>query len=80
MRRLGSASRSLASLRLSAVQAVVAMAVASGSTGIDACVVLGESEELAGDDTAVLGEFAGGSGVLVHLGDPRGRIASSATL
>jgi hypothetical protein len=56
------------------------MAVASGSTGLDACVVLGEGGALAEADAAVLGDFAGGSGVLVHTGDARGAISGSRTL
>ena len=78
-RTYAAATVALASLRLSAVEAVVAMAVASGSTGVDACVVLGESG-LSDADTAVLTEFAGPSGVLVHSGDARGTIATSTPL
>jgi cytidine deaminase len=79
-RTYAAATVSLASLQLSAVQAVVAMAVASGSTGVDACVLLGESGEVAEGDRAVLQEFAGASGVLLHVGDARGRIGTSVTL
>lgn len=79
-RTYAAATVALASLQLTAVQAVVAMAVASGSTGVDACVVLGGAGELSTADAAVLGEFAGASGVLVHTGDARGQIAASATL
>jgi hypothetical protein len=79
-RTYAAATVDLPSLRLSAVQAVVAMAVASGSTGVDACVVLGEGGALAEADAAVLGDFAGGSGVLVHTGDARGAISGSRTL
>ena len=70
----------LPSLRLSAVHAVVAMAVASGSSGIDAVVVLGESGELADADRAALADFAGTDGIAVHLGDPRGAIQASHSL
>lgn len=73
-RTYAAATVSLPSLQLSAVQAVVAMAVASGSAGVDACVVLGEAGELAGPDRAALDDFAGADAVVVHLGDPRGRI------
>ncbi len=79
-RTYAAATVSLPSLSLSAVQAVVAMAVASGSRGVDACVLLGESGELGEDDRAVLGDFAGSDGVLVHLGDPRGRLSATATV
>ncbi|WP_141013583.1 cytidine deaminase [Nocardioides sambongensis] len=74
-RTYAAASVALPSLGLTAVQAVVAMAVASGSSGVDACVVLGDSGTLADGDAAVLGEFGGADGVLVHVGDPRGSIA-----
>jgi hypothetical protein len=53
------------------------MAVASGSTGVDACVVLGEAGALAEPDAAVLGDFRGADGVVVHVGDARGRIAAT---
>ncbi len=74
-RTYAAASVDLPSLRLSAVQAVVAMAVASGSRGVDACVVLGEAGTLADGDAAVLREFSGDGGVTVHVGDPRGTVA-----
>ncbi|AIY18102.1 hypothetical protein [Pimelobacter simplex] len=78
-RTYAAATVDLPSLRLTAVQAVVAMAVASGASGVDACVVLGESAELADDDAAVLTDFAGAGGVAVHVGDPRGTIGASLT-
>lgn len=78
-RTYAAATVDLPSLQLTAVQAVVAMAVASGSTGVDACVVLGEGQDLSEPDTAVLGDFAGSAGVTVHLGDPRGTIVESRT-
>lgn len=76
-RTYAAATVDLPSLRISAVQACIAMAVASGSAGIDAIVVLGESGELASLDRAPLSDFSGAEGVVVHLGDPRGAIASS---
>jgi cytidine deaminase len=76
-RTYAGATVDLPSLHLTAVQACVAMAVASGSTGVDACVVLGEAGELAEPDRAVLADFAGASGVTIHVGDPRGVIAST---
>jgi len=78
-RTYAAATVDLPSLQLTAVQAVVAMAVASGSQGVEACVVLGEASELAGPDAAVLADFAGGSGVTVHLGDARGTIVTTRT-
>lgn len=79
-RTYAAATVDLPSLRLSAVQACVAMAVASGSAGIDALVVLGEAGVLADADRAVVGDFAGDGGVSVHLGDPRGTIQASQSL
>lgn len=78
-RTYAAATVDLPSLRLTAVQAVVAMAVASGASGVDACVVLGEGGSLAEADGAVLGEFAGAAGVVVHVGDPRGTIGDTLT-
>ncbi|MEQ6903005.1 cytidine deaminase [Nocardioides sp. YIM 152588] len=79
-RTYAAATVALPSLRLSAVEAVVAMAVASGSSGVDACVVLGDAGALSEGDAAVLGDFAGGAGVVVHTGDPRGTIGATTTL
>ncbi|HWJ83110.1 MAG TPA: cytidine deaminase [Nocardioides sp.] len=76
-RTYAAATVALPSLRLSAVQACVAMAVASGSTGVDACVVLGESGIVSEDDAAVLADFAGADGVLVHVGDARGALSGT---
>ncbi|WP_370290186.1 cytidine deaminase [Nocardioides sp.] len=76
-RTYAAATVDLPSLRLSAVHAVVAMAVASGSAGLDACVLLGEASALADDDAAALGDVAGPEGVVVHLGDARGRVAAT---
>ncbi|GAA4801929.1 cytidine deaminase [Nocardioides caeni] len=74
-RTYAAATVDLPSLQLTAVQAVVAMALASGSSGVDACVVLGDGSELAAPDGAVLTDFRGADGVTVHLGDARGTIA-----
>jgi len=72
-RTYAAATVSLPSLELSAVQVCAAMAVASGSKGLEAAVVLGEATELAAPDRAVLRDFGGGD-VVVHLGDARGNI------
>ena len=56
------------------------MAVASGAARIDAMVVLGESGAVDDPDQAVLSDFAGGSGVVVHVGDPRGAIRTTLTI
>lgn len=79
-RTYAAATIDLESLRLSAVQAVVAMALASGSRTVEACVVLGEAGELTAPDAAVLAEIAGPAGVAVHLGDARGTVTSTETV
>jgi hypothetical protein len=71
-RTYAAATVDLPSLRLSALQVCVAMAVASGSRGLEAAVVLTEADVMAADDLAVLADF-GGSGVVLHRGDPAGR-------
>lgn len=78
-RTYAAATVALPSLQLTAVQAVVAMAVASGSTGVEACVLLGDAGELTAPDAAVLADFAAAEGVTVHVGDPRGTIALTRT-
>jgi cytidine deaminase len=70
-RTYAGASVDLPSLRLSAVQVCVAMAVASGSRGLEAVAVLGEAVALSAPDEAVLRDFAGPD-VVVHLVDPAG--------
>ena len=75
-RTYAGATVDLPSLRLSAVQVCVAMAVASGSTGLEAVVVLTEAVEPTATDLAAVSDF-GGAGVTVHLGDHRGSIGST---
>jgi hypothetical protein len=77
-RTYAAATVSLPSLHLSALQVCVAMAVASGSTGLEAAVVLTEADAVAEADLDALGEF-GGSGVTIHRGDLRGTLADSVT-
>ena len=72
-RTYAGASVDLASLRLSAVQLAVAMAVTSGAKGLEAVVVLGESAALEESDMSVVREFAG-AGVPVHLAAPDGTV------
>jgi hypothetical protein len=74
-RTYAAATVDLPSLRVSAVGVCVAMAVASGSTGLQAVVVLGEPG-VADADLAVVRDFAG-EGVLVHAGDVRGAIGTT---
>jgi hypothetical protein len=71
-RTYAAATVDLPSLRLSAIQVCVAMAVASGSRGLEAAVVLTDADAVAADDLAVLVDF-GGPDVVVHRGDPAGR-------
>jgi hypothetical protein len=77
-RTYAAATVDLPSLQLSALQVCVAMAVASGSTGLEAAVVLGEAEDPSPADLAVVADL-GGAGVPVLLGDPRGAIGSRHT-
>ena len=74
-RTYAAATVSLPSLSVSAVGVCVAMAVSSGSTGLDAVVVLGEGT-ISDADLAVVRDFAG-AGVTVHAGDPRGTIEAT---
>jgi cytidine deaminase len=65
-RTYAGASVDLPSLQLTAVQVCVAMAVASGSRGLEAVVVFGGHTELTGPDADVIRDF-GGDDVAVHL-------------
>jgi hypothetical protein len=79
-RTYAAATVALPSLSVSAVGVCVAMAVSSGSTGLQAVVVLGDGtvgDGTVGEaDLAVVRDFAG-TGVTVHAGDARGTIAST---
>jgi hypothetical protein len=63
-RTYAAAAVALPSLRLSALEVCVAMAISSGSRGLEAAVRLGGEGE---PDLRALQEFAG-DGVVVHLG------------
>lgn len=76
-RTYAGATVDLPSLRISALGVCVAMAVASGSKGLEAAVVLTESAAASAQDLAAISDF-GGSGVVVHIGDSRGVLTSSA--
>jgi hypothetical protein len=65
-RTYAAASVTLPSLSVSALGVCIAMAVSSGSRGLEAAVVMGGGPELRADDAAALREFAG-DGVVVHL-------------
>ena len=77
-RTYAGATVDLPSLRVSALGVCVAMAVASGSRGLEAAVVLTEAGTVDADDLAALTDFAG-PGVVVHMGDPKGAVRSSST-
>lgn len=65
-RTYAGATVDLPSLQLSAVQVCVAMAVSSGSTGLEAVVVFSGLSELAAPDAEVIRDF-GGDAVVVRL-------------
>ncbi len=74
-RTYAAATVDLPSLQLSAVQVCVGMAVASGSSGLEAVVLLGEAEALTQPDADAIRDF-GGDDVVIHLADPRGTLLS----
>jgi cytidine deaminase len=63
-RTYAAATVNLPSLQLSAIQVCIAMAIASGSKGLEAVVVFGH--EPTAQDHDALDEFAG-AGVAIHL-------------
>lgn len=69
---------SLPSLRLSAVQVAVAMAVSSGVSGLEAAAVVTESDALDPADLDVVRDF-GGSGLRVFRADVRGSVSGVET-
>ena len=69
-RTYAAASVHLEHLSLSALEVCVAMALSSGSAGLEAAVVLTDGEA---PDLAAASDFAG-AGVPVLVGDPRGTI------
>jgi hypothetical protein len=76
-RTYAAATVDLPSLRVSAIGVCVAMAVASGSRGLEAAVVLTSADAVDDADLAALRDL-GGAGVVVHRGDARGEIAETA--
>jgi hypothetical protein len=77
-RTYAGATVDLPSLRLSAVQVAVAMAVTSGARGLEAVVVLGDADAVPDADLAVVRDLAG-SGVPVHLAAPDGSLRATLT-
>jgi hypothetical protein len=75
-RTYAAATVDLPSLQVSAAGVCVAMAVASGSKGLEAAVVLTTADAVEDADLAALRDL-GGSGVVVHRGDPRGVVAET---
>jgi hypothetical protein len=73
-RTYAAATVALPSLSVSALGVCVAMAVASGSRGLEAAVLLTDASEVGEDDLAALRDFAG-TGVPVHVGDVRGTVS-----
>jgi hypothetical protein len=71
-RTYAAAAVTLDSLRVSALEVCVAMAISSGSRGLEAAVRLGGDGE---PDLRAVHEFAGAD-VVVHLGDTRGQLVS----
>ncbi len=78
-RTYAAATVELPSLRLTALQVCLGMAVSSGVKGLEAAVLLTEADALAPGDAAALVEL-GGAGVVAHVGDPRGSIQTTSTL
>jgi len=72
-RTYAAATVDLPSLKVSALEVCVAMAIASGSRGAEAAVVLGEGATTSLD---TLRDFAG-VGVPVHRGAPNGTISGT---
>jgi hypothetical protein len=75
-RTYAGATVDLPTLRLSAVQVAVAMAVTSGARGLEAVVVLGDGAALGETDLSVVRDLAG-PGVPVHLAAPDGTVVAS---
>jgi hypothetical protein len=73
-RTYAAASVDLPSLRLTALQVCVAMAVSSGAQGLEAGVRLGSDDA---PDLGAVHDLAGDT-VVVHLGDARGQVTGTA--
>ena len=74
-RTYAAATVDLPSLKVSAVQVCVAMAVTSGSQGLEAVVLLTDATAPTASDLAAVRDF-GGDGVPVLLGDHRGTMGT----
>jgi hypothetical protein len=77
-RTYAGASVELPSLKLSALQVAVAMAVSSGAPGLEAVAVLADPPRVSDDDLAAVRDLAG-EGVTVLVGSPDGTVEESLT-
>lgn len=77
-RTYAAATVDLPSLQISALGVCIAMAVASGSKGLEAAVVLTTADLVFPDDLAAIRDFAG-SGVVVHRADGKGALLDTVT-
>lgn len=77
-RTYAGASVDLPSLKLSAVQVAVAMAVSSGAPGLEAVAVLSDPVGASDADLAAVRDLAG-EGVTVLVGTPDGTVRDSLT-
>jgi hypothetical protein len=77
-RTYAAATVDLPSLQVSALATCVAMAVASGSQGLEAAVLLTAADAVADPDLAALRDL-GGTGVVVHRADLKGNLVGSLT-
>ena len=75
-RTYAAATVDLPSLKVSALGVCVAMAIASGSQGLETAVVLTDADVVFPDDLTVVREFAG-AGVVVHRADPKGTVVET---
>ena len=75
-RTYAGATVALDSLKLSAVQVAVAMAVSSGARGLEAVAVLGESTAARDDDLAAVRDLAG-AGVTFLVATPDASVIES---
>lgn len=77
-RTYAAATVALDSLKLSAVQVAVAMAVSSGAMGLEAVAVLGESTAARDDDLAAVRDLAG-TGVTFLVASTEAAVTGSVT-
>ncbi|MEU0197083.1 MULTISPECIES: cytidine deaminase [unclassified Streptomyces] len=68
----------LASLKLSALQTAVAMAVASGATSLEAAAVVTQADTVSDEDRAAVRDL-GGAGTPVLLAGPDGTVRATVT-